>query len=76
MEPELEQWKATAIDLKSEGKTKDTIIVLLSASALVLTGALVFSMWGWFSTKVECARSREEIKEMKNTCSNKNLNKL
>ena len=76
MEPEVDQWRAVVIDLKSDVKIKDIVITVLSVVVLVMTTALVLSMWGWFSTKAECSRSREEINGMKKICSNKNMNKV
>ena len=62
---EVEELRGTAASLAFDVIYRNAIIAALIAVVLILTIALCFSMYGWYSTKRECSRSREEIQEIK-----------
>ena len=61
-------WQGVATQLQVELGRKDVVIYVMAFVILALIFGLVFSMWGWFSTKTECTKTREVVWEIGNTC--------
>ena len=65
---ETEHWQFVATQLQVELARKDVVIYVMAFVILALIFGLIFSMWGWFSTKAECTKTREAVWEIGNTC--------
>ena len=61
MDTEVDHWKSISIDVTQKSNAKDFVIIALVSVVLILVLALTISMWGWFSTKRECSRTKNEI---------------
>ena len=65
---DTEHWQSAAVQLQWELSRKDVVIGVMAFVILALIVGLIFSMWGWFSTKAECTKTREAVWEIGNTC--------
>ena len=61
MDTEVNHWRNIAVDMTQKSNGKDFVIIALVGVVLILVMALTFSMFGWFATKRECSRTRNEI---------------
>ena len=64
-------WQDRAAVLSRKVNTRNIVIGVLIFVILGLVYALVFSIFGWYSTKTECANSRRETCEIRKILSEK-----
>ena len=63
-------------ELMTECSTKDLLIKILVIAVFILVILTSIGSIGWYSTKRDCACSREEIREIKKILLEKNLIRL
>ena len=76
MDKEVDHWKSVAVSMTQKSDIKDFVIAALACVVLILVMAIIFSMWGWITTKVECSRARSDIRGATKFCSSKKSDEI